>query len=368
MSGLAPQIGFFGPLPSGQPENWSPDKLRLWLRGQTISVQKLITGALQVGQVASSSNFVAGTSGWMIDGDGNAEFNNVTVRGDIESGNWDGVSPANLALMDTTATVGFYLDSSVGAAQFMGDVFIGGDLKITDGTGTITISPAGWASNTKISMGDVTFVATPDGSGSLIIENLAADGFWITTAGVAAIATDNVPRLEVSDNSIIHSSADHLFQSAAGTKIFDVASGSVIDCHPDGAATIRLRVDSGGIRPFTGTAAGTANLLQTATGNLIVRATSSARWKTDIRPWDMRASVLNLTPSLFRSAHEYDDKRKVHLGLIAEDVAEVFPIAALKDAEGLPEGINWNAIVAGLISEVQYLTQAVARLEGREWR
>ncbi len=73
-----------------------------------------------------SSNFVAGTSGWKIDGNGNAEFNTVTVRGDIISGNWDGADPADLSTgIDSTATAGFYLDSSAGRAQFTDDVFFG---------------------------------------------------------------------------------------------------------------------------------------------------------------------------------------------------------------------------------------------------
>ncbi len=47
---------------------------------------------------------------------------------DIHSNNWDGDIPANLSSEDTGATLGFYLDSSVGAAQFEGDVFVGGDI------------------------------------------------------------------------------------------------------------------------------------------------------------------------------------------------------------------------------------------------
>jgi hypothetical protein len=107
--------------------------MKRWLELQTISAQKLITGSLQASQIISSANFVSGSTGWQIDGDGNAEFNDITVRGDIESGNWDGTSPANLATFDSGATVGFYLDSSVGSAQLMGDLFVGGDIELRSG-------------------------------------------------------------------------------------------------------------------------------------------------------------------------------------------------------------------------------------------
>ena len=93
------------------------------------------------GEGVESSNYVTGSDGWMIDGDGNAEFNNVTIRGDIISGNWDGADPANLATADGTATAGFYLDSSVGSAQFMGDMFVGGNVDIIQDEGFIIVGP-----------------------------------------------------------------------------------------------------------------------------------------------------------------------------------------------------------------------------------
>jgi hypothetical protein len=83
--------------------------------------------------VIRSQNFVPGSSGWAIFGDGSAEFVDITVRGDIISGNWDGSDPADLSTMDSGATTGFYLDSSAGAAQFEGDVWLGGDLTMDAG-------------------------------------------------------------------------------------------------------------------------------------------------------------------------------------------------------------------------------------------
>ena len=44
-----------------------------------------------------------------------------TMQGDVRSFDWDGSS--DLSSEDTTATQGFYLDSSEGAAQFEGNVF-----------------------------------------------------------------------------------------------------------------------------------------------------------------------------------------------------------------------------------------------------
>lgn len=131
---------FFGPLP---PSDFNQDAMVRWLDQQVVSFQKIITGSLQADNVLSSSNYVAGVSGWMIDGDGNAEFNDITVRGDIVSTNWDGTIPIDLSSYDVGATAGFALDSSEGTAQFMGDMFVGGDLRLRGSTARFGTGPTG---------------------------------------------------------------------------------------------------------------------------------------------------------------------------------------------------------------------------------
>lgn len=48
-----------------------------------VSVDKLRAGSIAVGQYIQSSAYVAGTTGFRIEGNGNAEFNNAVVRGTI---------------------------------------------------------------------------------------------------------------------------------------------------------------------------------------------------------------------------------------------------------------------------------------------
>jgi hypothetical protein len=107
-----------------------------------------------------SADYSAGAAGWSIEGDGTAEFNNVVVRGDIV-GNWDGTDPANLATVhDSGATEGFYLDSSAGAAQFQGTVYLG-DAQFPTGAANEDSPPQ--------------IQGAPTGSGALVIEG-AIDG------------------------------------------------------------------------------------------------------------------------------------------------------------------------------------------------
>jgi hypothetical protein len=72
----------WGPL-NFQGRGINADHIRSILRTYGVSAQQIVTGRIQLGQEIASANYVAGSAGWMIDGDGNAEFNNVTVRGTI---------------------------------------------------------------------------------------------------------------------------------------------------------------------------------------------------------------------------------------------------------------------------------------------
>jgi hypothetical protein len=48
-----------------------------------LTVNKLTTGEITASTTVSSSNYLAGTRGWRINGDGNAEFSNAVVRGTV---------------------------------------------------------------------------------------------------------------------------------------------------------------------------------------------------------------------------------------------------------------------------------------------
>ncbi len=103
------------------------------LKGATISVAQLVTGSLQVGQDIMSGTYVPGSDGWIIRGDGSAEFNNVTIRGDLVSSNWNGGTDLSTG-PDAGATQGFFLDSSVGSGQLEGSLYVGGDIELDGGT------------------------------------------------------------------------------------------------------------------------------------------------------------------------------------------------------------------------------------------
>ncbi|MBH2008283.1 MAG: hypothetical protein I8H71_01150 [Xanthomonadaceae bacterium] len=71
-----------------------------------LSVSKLLAGSMVVGQWISSASYVPGTQGWHINAAGNAEFNNVTVRGTVyaTAGSIGGITIASGALQSANYT------------------------------------------------------------------------------------------------------------------------------------------------------------------------------------------------------------------------------------------------------------------------
>lgn len=211
--------------------------------------QEFVVGGGAQG-VIRSADYVPGVSGWAIFGDGNAEFNDVTVRGDIVSANWNGANPTDVP--DVTATAGFYLDSSLGAAQFEGDLFIGGDTVITGG---LTVSGAVNFSVTGL------LKWTPDGATTPIdgfIESAwsgATGSYWllgfpyddnVLNTSAANFAQLSYTEADTVGGFLVYRAGKHTFHSvrAAGT----VVERFVIE--PDGdvyfkdnSGTTRFRIE-----------------------------------------------------------------------------------------------------------------------------
>jgi hypothetical protein len=82
---------------------------------------------------------------------------------------------------------------------------------------------------------------------------------------------------------------------------------------------------------------------------------SSARFKEQI--WDLGSSsspLLELRPVLFKYRPELDpDAAREHFGLIAEEVAEVFPQLVTTDQEGRPFTVRYDLLTPLLLNELQ---------------
>jgi hypothetical protein len=95
------------------------------------------------------------------------------------------------------------------------------------------------------------------------------------------------------------------------------------------------------------------------------RISSSRRYKDDIRDMaDASSRLQQLRPVTFRYVKPYaNGARPIQFGLIAEEVAEVFPELTVFNKDGQPETVKYQDLVPLLINEVQKEHAQVDRLE-----
>lgn len=107
-----------------------------------------------------------------------------------------------------------------------------------------------------------------------------------------------------------------------------------------------------------------------ATFGELVRNTSSKRYKTAIRgaPADLAAAVLALRPVTFKYRAavlgEGDDHTVRHLGLVAEEAAEVLPAVVVTDPDGRPDALDVQALTVAVVAAVQSIDARLRTLEG----
>jgi hypothetical protein len=207
-------------------------------------------------------------------------------------------------------------------------------------------------------------------------------GNFNTANGWAALANDfDEPEPNGSLNTAVGASAGSML---TGDNNIDI--GNVGD--PADSNTIRIGTVVESTDPFSPnlvhpvhTATYIAGISgQTASGGAAVfvntdgklgTLTSSARFKTNIKPMDKTSeAILALKPVTFRYKKEVDTQRIPQFGLVAEDVAKVNPDLVVKDAEGKVYTVRYEAVNAMLLNEflkehrtVQELKFVVAKQE-----
>jgi trimeric autotransporter adhesin len=101
----------------------------------------------------------------------------------------------------------------------------------------------------------------------------------------------------------------------------------------------------------------------TSSGQLGVLA-SSERYKTGIAP--MRRNTEKLTQLRPVSFHlKSEPNGPVQYGLIAEEVAKVYPELAIRDDNGKIQGVRYEELAPMLLNEVQKQQQRIAAQEQR---
>ena len=120
---------------------------------------------------------------------------------------------------------------------------------------------------------------------------------------------------------------------------------------------------------FGQTSSGGASMFINSSGKLGT-STSSRRFKDEIKPMERTSEALfALKPVIFRYKKEIDPTGMHQFGLVAEEVEKVDPDLVVRDQEGKPYTVRYEAVNAMLLNEflkehrtVQELKQQIAAL------
>jgi uncharacterized coiled-coil protein SlyX len=97
---------------------------------------------------------------------------------------------------------------------------------------------------------------------------------------------------------------------------------------------------------------GTDSVTVDLTTGLLGHATSSRRYKEDIKPMDKASEALyRLNPVTYRYKKEIDATQRPAFGLIAEEVAEVNPDLVAHNVKEQPESVHYEMVNAMLLNE-----------------
>jgi Chaperone of endosialidase len=105
----------------------------------------------------------------------------------------------------------------------------------------------------------------------------------------------------------------------------------------------------------------------TSTGQLGVEATSSERFKTAIAPMSSNSAKLQqLRPVTFH--YKANPHGALQYGLIAEEVAKVYPELVIRNESGRIDGVRYDELAPMLLNEVQQQAAEIRDLKQRQLR
>lgn len=178
-----------------------------------------------------------------------------------------------------------------------------------------------------------------------------------TITGNAATATTLQTPRTITAN--LGSATGTPFDGSANVNIGVTGTLSVANGGTGASSPAEALTALGGLSNTGGTVSG--NL--TVTGNLSgasLNATSDRRLKNIISS----ASGINLNTLIpYRYTFKNDEKKQVHIGLIAQEVQKIVPEAVMQIDEEGHLGIEYNALVAILIDKINILEKRIAQIE-----
>jgi hypothetical protein len=230
-----------------------------------------------------------------------------------------------------------------------------------NGSNSLGIATGGTEHIVMSSTGATTVNAPSSGTALTVTSAAAADGLQITQGGTnglvitcgACSSTDNT-RVKMSDGS-----------DAWSLGADDSLNYAWFRNENSGNDLITFDTSDRVAFPTVGTTATAANaVIDSGTGNRLLRSTSSRRYKTDIIPLgaSLNDEVMKLKAVRYHSKAEADSKTDWFYGLIAEDVAVVEPRLVVYDKQGRPDGVQYDRVGVLLLGVVQEQQEQIKAL------
>ena len=211
-------------------------------------------------------------------------------------------------------------------------------------------------------IGDVTGLQTAlDGKAA---SSHTHDGDYVNVSGdtMSGNLTLKYSTANVDDYSALMfapDSNDYIIKASSSRGVFDRSS---FGWHVDSGSAFGI-YSNGWVKLF-GVEGGTGNTQ--VFGNLTVSGSitesSSIRYKKDVVGIESTSDRVELLKPVRYKKIENDAEE---IGLIAEDVAELFPEVVKYDNEGRPDGVNYSRLSVILLKAVQELTERVNKLENK---
>ena len=317
--------------------------LSAWPEGQGYPGVSVLNDAVAGGAIANAAIVVAGTNGGITVAAGNATDLIIDINGYYTTPTDAALNTAiGLGAGSSFTGTGGALNTAVGGSALSSDTGGGDNTAVGDsslrynvvGNGNTAVGQNALTSNTgsnNTAVGFGALSANTSGGGNIGVGALAGSQVPAGNSNNIMIGSQGTS----TDNTAIRIGTGQTYAQIAG--IFGVTTGG------SGAPVV---IDS--------------------TGQLGT-ISSSRRYKEDIQDMgDASDGLLQLRPVTFRYKKPYaDGSMPLDYGLIAEEVAQVYPDLVVKGADGKIETVQYQKLTSMLLNELQKEHSTVESLEAR---
>lgn len=322
----------------------------------TITANLFSANIVLVGQQIQSNNYVPDVSGWVINGDGTAQFDSASIRGGLiaNSVSTPGIDIlANGAIVSTNFNVSPDGTITANAGTFSGRIDIGGfdgDSFHVDTTGQMWIGAAtAGAAKFRVAADGVVYA----GAGGVVIDtnNITSGGNYTGNLQLGPGAAGNNPGLRVNYTAGV--SASYI----AGYWEQNGAQGGFI------------RSDATGVNPSIKVQSG-GNYSELFTYGVVTVSDKRIKKNISSNTEDFVSKLLeSVQIRTFNFIEGFDISNTLQIGVIADELMNVFPdsvkINARPDDPDPLKTVNYSYFIPVLVATVQSLNERIKALEAQ---